>query len=167
MKKWISILICISLSGCALTHEQIAAKAHKKTNAELCMALIQFPQYSTEIEAELEERGRVCDMGLASAQVQEQNAQNARFGAALQAAAASMSQAQPTYNIVPPAQLQTQPPIQAPVISAASATAYFTGQQKQVQTVTYQYGWSCEYRYAAQTFWRTFVGSCPSSIQVQ
>lgn len=48
-----------------------------------------------------------------------------------------------------------------------TATAYWTGKQQQVQTVTYQYGWNCEYNYAGRTFWRTFVGSCPSSVPVQ
>jgi hypothetical protein len=61
----------------------------------------------------------------------------------------------------PTTQLQTFQP------TATSVTAYWTGQQRQVQTVTYQSGWSCEYRYAAQTFWRTFVGTCPTTIQVQ
>lgn len=59
----------------------------------------------------------------------------------------------------------------APAMSAApaqmTATAYWTGKQQQVQTVTYQYGWNCEYNYAGRTFWRTFVGTCPSSVQVQ
>lgn len=59
----------------------------------------------------------------------------------------------------------------APVMPAApvqvTATAYWTGKQQQVQTVTYQSGWSCEYNYAGRTFWRTFVGSCPASVQVQ
>lgn len=153
------------LTGCALTHEQIAERAHRKTNTELCMALIQFPQYAEEVQAELESRGRVCDMELASAQVQEQNASNARLGAALQAAAAARP-AQSTYQIVQPAALPA-PTTQAPALSPVLATAYFTGRQQQVQTVTYQSGWNCEYRYNSQTFWRTFTSACPSSIQVQ
>lgn len=48
-----------------------------------------------------------------------------------------------------------------------SVTAMWTGNQRQVQTVTYQNGWSCEYRYLSQTFWRTFIGTCPATIQVQ
>lgn len=58
-------------------------------------------------------------------------------------------------------------PFQAASVPAATATAFFTGRQQQVQTVTYQSGWSCEYRYLSQTFWRTFVGACPSSVPVQ
>lgn len=52
--------------------------------------------------------------------------------------------------------------------SAASmaATAFFTGQMHQVQTVTYQMAWSCQYNYAGRTFWRTFTGNCPSSVEV-
>jgi hypothetical protein len=67
----------------------------------------------------------------------------------------------------------TVAPVAAPTFATPAApaqvgaTAFFTGKQQQVQTVTYQYGWSCEYNYAGRTFWRTFVGSCPSSVQVQ
>ncbi len=49
---------------------------------------------------------------------------------------------------------------------ANAATAYFTGVQEMVQTVTYQMGWRCQYSYAGQIFWVVFVGSCPSSIEV-
>ena len=157
------------LSGCALTHEQVVERAHKKTNTELCMALIQFPQYADVVQAELDDRGRVCDMAVASAQVQEQNAKNDRYRAALQAAAASFNAA-PAYQVQQPKPLTPVAPIQlaaAPVMATTTATAYFTGQQRQVQTVTYQSGWNCEYRYINQTFWRTFVGTCPSSVQVQ
>ncbi len=51
--------------------------------------------------------------------------------------------------------------------SAYAATAFWTGRQEQVQTVTYQMAWKCEYNYAGQTFWQVFQGSCPSSIEVQ
>lgn len=61
------------------------------------------------------------------------------------------------------APLNTAPAPSAPL----AVTAYWTGRQVQVQTVTYQVGWSCEYRYAGQTFWRTFVGACPPNVQVQ
>lgn len=157
----------ICVTGCALTNEQIAQRAKTKTNTELCMALIQFPQYADHVQAELNQRGQTCDMQLAIAQVQEQNAKNARASAAMHAVAANMAQTQQVYQIVPPIQFQEQQSITAPVISPVTATAYFTGQQKQVQTVTYKYGVSCEYRFASKTFWRTFVGSCPSSIAVQ
>lgn len=154
------------LGGCALTHEQVVERAHNKTNTELCMALIQFPQYADVIQAELDDRGRACDMQVAAAQVQEQNAQNDRYRAALQAAAASFN-AQPAYQVQQPAARVPAQLAAAPAMPTATATAYFTGQQRQVQTVTYQSGWNCEYRYINQTFWRTFVGTCPSSVQVQ
>jgi hypothetical protein len=51
--------------------------------------------------------------------------------------------------------------------SASAATAFWTGRMVQVQTVTYQMAWNCEYNYAGQTFWRVFKTSCPSSIEVQ
>jgi heme/copper-type cytochrome/quinol oxidase subunit 2 len=51
--------------------------------------------------------------------------------------------------------------------SAFAATAFWTGRQEQVQTVTYQWAWKCEYNYNGQTFWRIFQTSCPSSIEVQ
>lgn len=50
---------------------------------------------------------------------------------------------------------------------AFAATAYWTGRQEQVQTVTYQIAWNCEYNYAGQVFWRVYQGSCPSSVEVQ
>lgn len=51
--------------------------------------------------------------------------------------------------------------------SAWAAQAFFTGRMQMVQTVTGQSAWNCEYNYAGHTFWRTFIGSCPYSIDVQ
>ena len=68
----------------------------------------------------------------------------------------------PQRNTIQPIQIQPVQPT-----SAATATAYWTGKQVQVQTVTYQSGWNCEYTYAGNTFWRTFVGNCPTSVGVQ
>lgn len=50
---------------------------------------------------------------------------------------------------------------------ALAAQAFWTGQQRQVQTVTYQIAWECEYNYNGQKFWRIFKFSCPSSVEVQ
>jgi hypothetical protein len=50
---------------------------------------------------------------------------------------------------------------------AHAGTAVWTGRQEQVQTVTHQWAWRCEYNYNGQKFWRLFRDSCPSSIQVQ
>jgi hypothetical protein len=50
---------------------------------------------------------------------------------------------------------------------AFAATAYFTGRQEMVQTVTYQSGWNCEYQYGGQTFWQVFIGMCPMTVEVQ
>jgi hypothetical protein len=50
---------------------------------------------------------------------------------------------------------------------ALAATAYWTGRQEQVVTVTQQIAWNCEYDYAGQRFWRVFQTACPSSIEVQ
>lgn len=49
---------------------------------------------------------------------------------------------------------------------AFAATAFFTGNQRMVQTVTYQMAWQCEYNYNGRTFTRIFQGSCPMSIEV-
>jgi hypothetical protein len=51
--------------------------------------------------------------------------------------------------------------------SAFAATAFWTGRQEQVQTVTYQFAWNCEYNYAGQTFWKVFKNSCPSSVEIE
>jgi uncharacterized protein YdeI (BOF family) len=50
---------------------------------------------------------------------------------------------------------------------AFAATAFFTGNQKQVQTVTYQWAWQCEYNYNGTKFFRIFKNSCPSSVEVE
>jgi hypothetical protein len=50
---------------------------------------------------------------------------------------------------------------------AHAATAYWTGAQRQVTTVTYQMVWECEYNYQGRVFTRLFQTSCPSSIEVQ
>lgn len=65
--------------------------------------------------------------------------------------------------------IQPIPVLPSPTISfpQAGVTAIWTGNQKQVQTVTNQFGWTCEYNYSGQTFWRTFVSNCPSSVRVQ
>lgn len=50
---------------------------------------------------------------------------------------------------------------------AFAATAFFTGRQEMVTTVTYQQAWRCQYNYNGQLFWRVFQGSCPANIEVQ
>jgi hypothetical protein len=50
---------------------------------------------------------------------------------------------------------------------ATAASAFFTGRQEQVQTVTYRWVWRCQYNYNGQLFWRLFETSCPYSVQVQ
>jgi len=52
-------------------------------------------------------------------------------------------------------------------MSAFAATAFFTGQQEMVQTVTGRVAWRCHYNYAGNTFTAIFEGSCPGSIQVR
>jgi hypothetical protein len=47
-----------------------------------------------------------------------------------------------------------------------AATAFWTGQVKYGQSVTGQYVANCQYMYAGNYFWRAFVGSCPSSVEV-
>ena len=162
------VATAIGATGCALTHEQIVQRAKTKTNTELCMALIQFPQYSDVVEAELKNRGHICNMGLAEAQLREKNAQIANFQAAMKQASESANANLSSYQIAPPVRLSDPEPLsQIAPLQSSGVTAYFTGKQRQTQTITNQYGWICEYRYASQTFWRTFVGSCPSSVQTQ
>lgn len=58
----------------------------------------------------------------------------------------------------------------AALLSAAqaqAATAFWTGKQVQVQTVTYKMAWKCEYNYLGKTFWFIYENSCPSSVEVQ
>lgn len=102
-----------------------------------------------------------------ASQTIEDDAADQRRRAVFAAAAKSFSANSQITNPQLPTQIAMQPVARAPAVAAAVATAYWTGKQTQVQTVTYQFGWSCEYSYAGQTFWRTFVGTCPTSVQVQ
>lgn len=47
-----------------------------------------------------------------------------------------------------------------------AATAFFTGRQEMIQTVSYQTAWNCQYQVYGQYFWAVFKNSCPSSIEV-
>lgn len=109
--------------------------------------------------------GEVADLELIEAR------KRAAIGEAIQAMSESNNRANllPEYQIVPPVKLQSQP-LQLPPIQSMQqhgVTAFFTGQQHLVQTVTNQQGWECQYNYAGKTFTRIFTGSCPSSVQVQ
>ena len=52
-------------------------------------------------------------------------------------------------------------------LPAFAGSAFFTGRQEMVQTVTYRMAWNCQYNYNGRTFWMLFEGSCPSSVNVQ
>ncbi len=51
--------------------------------------------------------------------------------------------------------------------SAFAATAFWTGRQEPVTTVTYQQAWRCFYNYNGQIVTQIFSMSCPSSIEIQ
>lgn len=50
--------------------------------------------------------------------------------------------------------------------TAQAATAFFTGQMSNGQSVTGQYVYNCQYQYAGHFFWRSFGAYCPSSIEI-
>lgn len=50
--------------------------------------------------------------------------------------------------------------------NAMAVTAFWTGRQQQVQTVSYQFAWNCQYNANGKYFWAIFQNSCPSSIEV-
>jgi len=50
---------------------------------------------------------------------------------------------------------------------AFALSATWTGNLKQVQTVTGKIAWNCEYNYGGQLFWKVFLNSCPYSIEVE
>jgi hypothetical protein len=102
-----------------------------------------------------------------ASQTIEDDAADVRRRAAFAAAATSFNANSQITRPQLPTQLAIQSAGKTAVSASAAATAYWTGKQNQVQTVTYQSGWNCEYNYAGQTFWRTFVGTCPTSVQVQ
>lgn len=48
------------------------------------------------------------------------------------------------------------------------AWAFWTGRSEYVTTVTGKTGVNCQYQYAGQHFWRTFVGGmCPAKVWVE
>jgi hypothetical protein len=55
--------------------------------------------------------------------------------------------------------------------SAFATTAFWTGNKQQVQTVTGQMKWNCEYRIAYTTqiilLWRVFSDSCLSEVDAE
>jgi len=55
--------------------------------------------------------------------------------------------------------------------SAFATTAFWTGNKEQVQTVTGQMKWKCEYRISYTTqmilVWRVFADSCPSEVDLE
>lgn len=166
--KYILVVLLLSLTGCALTPVQVAERAKLKSNTDLCMAMIQFPQYGDAVTRELAARGHTCDWTLAAAQVGAAEAADANRRAALQTLAASFNtQTQPTYQIVAPVTLQAAPSFQMQPIQNRGVTAMYTGRQKAVQTITGQYGNQCEYNYLGKVFTRVFTGICPSSVQVE
>jgi hypothetical protein len=90
--------------------------------------------------------------------------QQARAALALQAMQSMQPLTMPTVSASAPMARPALPTMQP---ANPGVTAIWTGKQQQAQTITNQIGWSCEYNYAGRTFWRTFVGPCPSSVQVQ
>lgn len=51
---------------------------------------------------------------------------------------------------------------------AHAATAYWTGQMRFGQSVTYQQGVNCEYNLFGRRFWVFFIGNtCPMSIEIE
>lgn len=50
--------------------------------------------------------------------------------------------------------------------NAYAAQAFFTGNMRQVQSVTGAMVWNCEYMYAGQTFWRAYPNFCPANVEV-
>jgi hypothetical protein len=60
-------------------------------------------------------------------------------------------------------------PMRAPPVTMQplSQQAVFTGKGQQVQTVTGQMAWQCQYNYAGQSFYLLMQTYCPFSVPVQ
>lgn len=51
---------------------------------------------------------------------------------------------------------------------AYPVTAYFTGRQQNVTTMSGQFGVRCQYQYLNNYFWKTFTGGiCPMNVEVE
>jgi hypothetical protein len=73
---------------------------------------------------------------------------------------------QPIPNFIAPAQSPTGY-AQSSYAPQSGVSAVWTGRQNQIQTVTNQQAWNCEYQYSGQSIWRVFSSSCPSAIRLQ
>jgi hypothetical protein len=51
-------------------------------------------------------------------------------------------------------------------VYAFPITAYFTGRQEMVTTVTHEVMWECYYTYSGHQYTRLFKNSCPHTIEV-
>lgn len=103
----ISITVAMIIVGCALTPEEAAQRAKLKSNSELCMATIKFPQYGDQVAAELKARGHSCDWTLTAAQIRADDEKDARYRAALSAVGKSADPEPSAYKIVQPAPATT------------------------------------------------------------
>jgi len=77
--------------------------------------------------------------------------------------------AAPARNAPPPYQLPVRPMNPAPATQSnnAGVMAHWTGQSKQVQTITGAMMWECIYNYAGKNYALLFDGFCPSSAQLR
>lgn len=82
--------------------------------------------------------------------------------------AKSFERASKDVKPLPPSQPQIpmQPPAQA-AMPAGSLAAIYTGQSRQIRTVTGAPGWECQYRYNGQTFLLIFDTFCPQLAAIR
>ena len=85
----------------------------------------------------------------------------------LGSAADGFSRGLGTGQTPPPAPRQQPLQMQAPASPAPVNNAFFTGQARQVQTVSGGMAWECEYLYGAQKFLILFDQYCPSGTVVR
>ena len=88
MRAVIVLFLCVSVAGCAAIYEEQQKRALRKTNDELCLAILQHKLYEKASREELASRGGQCDWAnvnaLARAQDSIDQAEQQRQAASLE-----------------------------------------------------------------------------------
>ena len=174
--KHSALLILIAVAA-----SMLGACAHDYTRVpsnKLCVAYMTTPSlniYSGAMRKELISRGESCSAYEGQARAQAQANAQADVQAQAQYQAQELHNAQ-VRLLNAQTNAINNPPIQMPYlqggtigggVSGGGMTAVWTGRVTYGTSVTGQSAANCDYQAGGTTFTRTFIGSCPSSIQVK
>jgi len=137
--------------------------ARATTNTDVRLNGLTSATVTFRVERPMNAPGVLEDIQFAENRQRQSDAETAAAIAAISSAFAVGRQNAPSPTFVSPA--LTSP---SPAYSPQRPRAAWTGASRYVMTVTNQAGVSCQYLYAGNSFWRTFVGgACPANVEVQ